>query len=142
VDLGEEAFAHEKVRHPRTAVAVTSGGALLFVTLDGRQASSVGMTLRELAEALIDLGAREAMNLDGGGSTTMVVRDAIRNSPSDGMERAVSDAILIYSVSSRDELERLKNTLMDGAARGRLLPEAERGVSAISSSGARTRESH
>ena len=140
VDLGDEGFAHEKVRHPRTAVAVTGSGSLLFVTLDGRQAGSVGMTLRELAEALIDLGATEAMNLDGGGSTTMVVRDEIRNSPSDGAERAVSDGILIHSVASQDELERLKSRAADSPVLQRLLTEAERGVRAISSSSARTRE--
>ncbi|HEY3443004.1 MAG TPA: phosphodiester glycosidase family protein [Paludibaculum sp.] len=140
VDLGEEAFAHEKVRHPRTAVGVTAAGALLFLTLDGRQARSAGMTLRELAEALIELGAVEAMNLDGGGSTAMVVRDEIRNSPSDGRERAVSDAILIYSVASEAELAQLRSRIGLHPLGDRVLPEAERGVQAISSFSARTRE--
>ncbi len=140
VEVGAEGFAHEKVRHPRTAVAVTVDGKLLFVTLDGRQASSAGMTLRELAEALVELGAKEAMNLDGGGSTTMVTRDVLRNSPSDGAERPVSDAILIYSVGSAEELTQLKKRVETQPARERLVPEAERGVGAISSSVGRTRE--
>lgn len=139
VDLGNEAFAHEPVRHPRTAAAVTNSGLLLFVTLDGRQASSAGMTLRELAGLLIELGAKEAMNLDGGGSTTMVVRDAVRNSPSDGSERAVSDAILIYTVSSKEEVDRLNRLAGEHSLLERVLPEAKRGVEAISSSsGAQT----
>jgi hypothetical protein len=136
VEVGSEAFAHERVRHPRTAVAVTKGGLLLFVTLDGRQASSAGMTLRELAELLIELGAEEALNLDGGGSTTMVVRDTVRNSPSDGPERGVSDAILIYSVGGTRELERLKNRAREYPVLQRALSEAERGVSATSPSSA------
>jgi len=142
VDLGEEGFAHEKVRHPRTAVGVTAAGLLLFLTLDGRQARSAGMTLRELAEEMIELGAVEAMNLDGGGSTAMVVRNEIRNSPSDGRERSVSDAILIYSVASDAELAQLKNRIGQHPLGNRVLPEAERGVRSISSSGGRTRGSN
>ena len=142
VELGTEGFAHEKVRHPRTAVAVTGSGSLLFVTLDGRQTTSIGMTLRELAEALTELGAVEAMNLGGGESTTMVVRDAVRNSPSDKSERAVSDAILIYSVGTAEELDRLKSRATDSPVLQGVLPEAERGVKATSSSGGRIRGSH
>jgi hypothetical protein len=93
-----EGFAHEKVRHPRTAVAVTTRGTILLVTLDGRQPRSAGMTLEELASELVELGAREAMNLDGGGSTTMVLRGEIKNSPSDRSERPVGDALLIWSL--------------------------------------------
>jgi exopolysaccharide biosynthesis protein len=92
-----ENLAHEKTRHPRTAVASTRSGKLLFVTVDGRQSSSVGMTITELAEELIRLDAVEAVNLDGGGSTAMVVKGRIRNSPSDGSERPVSDGLLIFS---------------------------------------------
>lgn len=65
----------------------------------GRQPGiSAGMSLRTLADLLKDLGAVEAMNLDGGGSTTMVVLDKIVNRPSDQTgERPVSDAILVFS---------------------------------------------
>lgn len=64
------------VRHPRTIVGVAANGRrLLLVVVDGRQAGySAGMTLRESAQLLRDLGATEAINLDGGGSTAMVVR--------------------------------------------------------------------
>jgi exopolysaccharide biosynthesis protein len=67
------------------------------------------MTLRELAEELISLGAFEALNLDGGGSTTIVVRGAVRNSPSDGSERPVSDAILVFSPQGPDAVKRARN---------------------------------
>jgi hypothetical protein len=92
-----ENLAHEKTRHPRTAVASTKSGKLLFVTVDGRQSSSIGMTIAELAAELVALGAVEAVNLDGGGSTAMVVQGRVRNSPSDGSERPVSDGLLIFS---------------------------------------------
>jgi exopolysaccharide biosynthesis protein len=84
-------------RHPRTAIAVLNDGRALLVAVDGRQpALSIGMTLAELARLLIEFGALEAINMDGGGSTTMVVKGAIVNRPSDVTgERPVSDAILV-----------------------------------------------
>ncbi len=84
-------------RHPRTAVAKLKNGKFLLVAVDGRQPNiSVGMNLYELSEMLIELGAVDAMNLDGGGSTTMFVKDKVVNNPSDKTgERPVSDAILV-----------------------------------------------
>lgn len=89
-------FATE--RHPRTAIAKLSSGQLLLVTVDGRQPGvSAGMTLQTLAELLLELGAVDGMNLDGGGSTTMVIHNQIVNKPSDQTgERPVSDAILVF----------------------------------------------
>jgi hypothetical protein len=81
---------------PRTAVGVRADGKLLLVTVDGRQPGiSEGVTLQELAELMIQLGARDAMALDGGGSTTFWLRGQLRNRPSDGVERTVSNALLI-----------------------------------------------
>jgi len=86
-------------RHPRTAIAKLKSGRILLVTVDGRRPKvSVGMSLPGLAELLLELGAVEAINLDGGGSTTMVVKSKIVNHPSDQTgERPISDAVLIYS---------------------------------------------
>ena len=85
-------------RHPRTAIAKLESGKLLLVTVDGRQPGvSAGMTLEMLAGLLLEFGAVEAINLDGGGSTTMVVHNKIVNRPSDQTgERPVSDAILVF----------------------------------------------
>lgn len=99
VNVTAENFGHETTRNPRTIFATTDRGTWLFATLDGRQPSSAGMRLDELAEELIAMGAVEAMNLDGGGSSTMVVNDAVRNVPSDGSERQVSDGLLIFSIT-------------------------------------------
>jgi len=83
--------------HPRTAIAKLKSGELLLVTVDGRQTASIGMSLTMLADLLIEFGATDAINLDGGGSTTMVIRNRLVNKPSDTTgERPVSDAILIY----------------------------------------------
>lgn len=85
-------------RHPRTAIGWTADGKLILLTVDGRQKFSVGMTMAELADLMFELGCVEAMNLDGGGSSTMVVNRKVVNHPSDATgERAVSDALLVYS---------------------------------------------
>jgi hypothetical protein len=83
--------------HPRTAVGIRGDGKLLMVVVDGRQPGySVGMTLVELASLFKWLGAVTAMNMDGGGSSTMVVNGQIKNRPSDSTgERAVSSALLV-----------------------------------------------
>ncbi len=84
--------------HPRTAIAKLKSGQVLLVTVDGRQpGESIGMSLPMLAELLLEFGALEAINLDGGGSTTMVIKNKLVNKPSDATgERPVSDAILIF----------------------------------------------
>jgi phosphodiester glycosidase len=84
-------------RHPRTLAGVTRDGRALLVTIDGRAPGwSAGATLRESALVMRSLGARDALALDGGGSTTMVVRGRVVNRPSDrGGERAVSDALAV-----------------------------------------------
>ncbi len=84
-------------RNPRTGIGVTSGGTLLLVVVDGRSRRSVGMTLRRFGRTFLDLGAVEAVNLDGGGSSVMWIRGrGIVNSPSDpGGERSVVNALMV-----------------------------------------------
>jgi len=85
------------VRHPRTLMGVDRGGALWLAAIDGRQPDhSVGMTFAELQGLCKRLDLQNALNLDGGGSTTMVVGSEIVNKPSDATgPRPVSDAILV-----------------------------------------------
>ncbi|MGH9385351.1 MAG: phosphodiester glycosidase family protein, partial [Vicinamibacterales bacterium] len=87
-------------RHPRTAIGVLADGRILLATVDGRRPPiSIGMTLSELGRLMIEFGAIDAINLDGGGSTTMVVEGKVVNSPSDAAgERPVSDAIVVRSL--------------------------------------------
>lgn len=107
VDVGNENFGHETTRNPRTAFAITAQGTWLLVALDGRQPASQGMRLDELAAELVRLGAVRAVNFDGGGSTTMVVQDAVRNAPSDGAEREVSDGLLLFSIHDLPSLRQV-----------------------------------
>ncbi|MEQ9279146.1 MAG: phosphodiester glycosidase family protein [Balneola sp.] len=86
-------------RHPRSALGFNADTTkFYFVTVDGRQSSSVGMTLTELGDFMLGIGAHNALNLDGGGSTTLVVHNEVANSPSDGAgERSVANALMLVS---------------------------------------------
>jgi exopolysaccharide biosynthesis protein len=68
-------------RYPRAALALRADGRLLAVACDGRADDEAGLTLAELAETLVALGARTALNLDGGGSTSLVCAGRLRNVP-------------------------------------------------------------
>jgi len=85
-----------ETRHPRSAIGFSRDSSTLFlVVVDGRAQKSVGMTLVELAALMRRIGAWQAMNFDGGGSSTMIVGGAVVNVPSDTTgERAVGDALL------------------------------------------------
>lgn len=93
-------------RAPRTAIAIDNTGKKVWmVTVDGRQSGySTGMSLNEFAQYLASIGAHRALNLDGGGSTTMAVRKtgdtnvSLFNRPSDGSERGVST--VLYALST------------------------------------------
>ncbi len=97
-ELEKSSKEFAETRHPRTAVAKLKDGKFLMVTVNGRQAGySVGMTLQELAEFLLEIGATDAINLDGGGSTVMFLDGKVVNRPSDKEgERKISDAILVF----------------------------------------------
>ncbi|RKS80540.1 sporulation related protein [Motilibacter peucedani] len=83
-------------RNPRTFAGTDAQGRTVLVTADGRSTSSLGLSLHETAQVAQALGLREAMNLDGGGSTTAVVDGQVVNSPSDATgERPVGDALLV-----------------------------------------------
>lgn len=92
-------------RHPRTAIAVTHDHKMLLFVVDGRNKSSHGMNLCELSKTLCWLGAHDAMNLDGGGSSTLYIKGAtasgVVNHPSDNKlfdqkgERSVANIIYI-----------------------------------------------
>lgn len=114
IHVTQEGFMHQTARHPRTAFAVTGRGTYLFVTLDGRQPSSLGMKPKELAAELIALGAVEAMNLDGGGSSALFAAGKTRNSISDRQERPVSDGILIFSIPTVAALADVFESLAQG----------------------------
>lgn len=89
-------------RHPRTCLCILKNGKQLFMTVDGRSEQANGMSLFELTDLLKSLGCQSAINLDGGGSTTMWIQNfGVVNHPSDNKvfdhqgERSVANVILI-----------------------------------------------
>ncbi|MFF2031068.1 phosphodiester glycosidase family protein [Arthrobacter sp. NPDC058192] len=83
-------------RNPRTIAGVDAQGRTLIVTADGRQTTSLGLSIKEAADVARSLGMVNAINLDGGGSTTMVQNGRVVNSPSDAAgERPIGDALLL-----------------------------------------------
>src|SRR5574344_395480 len=85
---------------PRTAIAQRKDGAILMLVIDGRQKGSIGATLRQVQDILLENGAYNAFNLDGGASTTMVYNGNVVNSPSDILgERYVPNAFIVTKSS-------------------------------------------
>ncbi|MEZ5423140.1 MAG: phosphodiester glycosidase family protein [Pyrinomonadaceae bacterium] len=85
-----------ETRHPRTAVAKLKDNKVLLLTADGRSDASAGIDLYDLAAFMLELGAVDALNLDGGGSTAMVLDGKVVNQPSDKSgERKIGDALIV-----------------------------------------------
>jgi len=105
-DLKLEKSSFYTARHPRTAVGKKSDGTVILLTADGRSTQAAGLSLTELQKIMKWLGARYAINLDGGGSTTMYVAggsdNGVVNHPSDNKlfdnmgQRKVANAILVH----------------------------------------------
>lgn len=102
----------DNTAHPRTAVGFSADGRRMYLlTVDGRQADSRGVTLTELGAMMAELGAHDALNLDGGGSSTMLAREPgsaeaqIENSPSDGGERHVPNGLALYAPAGSGRLK-------------------------------------
>ncbi len=90
-------------RHPRTAIGFNADSTrLYFVVVDGRHMTSTGVTLWEMKGIFDALGAVNAVNLDGGGSSCILANDEVLNHPSDGPVRAVGNGCLLVSVAPED----------------------------------------
>ncbi|MEU8002096.1 phosphodiester glycosidase family protein [Catellatospora sp. NPDC049111] len=121
-------------KNPRTAVGFSADGLKMWlVVVDGRSTASVGMTYVELAAYMKSLGADDAINLDGGGSSTLVARMpgatsvSVRNTPSDGAQRAVPNGIGFVSTAQA------WSTTVDNTTAGRFTASANWGTSTYSS---------
>jgi len=111
-------------RHPRTAIGYNDK-EIIFVVVDGRNAGwSRGMTFFELGDLMLRMRCTDAINLDGGGSSTMWIRGKVRNRVSDGKERAVSNAVIVGS--SAPHLGRLEKLVIDSPSSVGLLREDQR----------------
>ncbi|MCY3840193.1 MAG: phosphodiester glycosidase family protein [Gammaproteobacteria bacterium] len=99
VTTNEEVFFGTAIpyTHPRTAAGVAADGTLLLLLVDGRQKESRGVRLEELAAIMVELGAEEALNLDGGGSSSLVVHGQLLNNPAGRRkEREVMTALGVF----------------------------------------------
>ena len=126
VDNGQVCSGLVNGAAPRTAVGLKRDGSLVLYTIDGRQSGySIGATLTQVAERMVELGCVTALSLDGGGSTALVTfadgKATVQNRPSDGSERKVSNAAALYettetaSAAPRLTLEPPALTLLAGA---------------------------
>ncbi|NQT62119.1 MAG: phosphodiester glycosidase family protein [Candidatus Marinimicrobia bacterium] len=100
IPVNEEVFFGTSIPevHPRTAAGVTPEGDLILLIVDGRQLISRGVDLPELANIMLELGCEDAINLDGGGSSALVVNGMLLNRPAGKtVEREVMSAIAVYS---------------------------------------------
>jgi exopolysaccharide biosynthesis protein len=102
VQDGQVVASNDRMSAPRTAVGIdASTGHILLAALDGRQAGAAGLSTLAWADVLAGLGIGNALNLDGGGSTTMVARDALGlsndvvNTPSLGYQRHLPDVLAV-----------------------------------------------
>ena len=99
-------------KHPRTAVGIRENGEWVFVVVDGRFNGFLGgMTIAEMANLMLELRCVEALNLDGGGSSTMVIEGTAINEPCGEIQEegklveAVSDAILIFPIATFSDIK-------------------------------------
>jgi len=99
VCIDEEVFFGTKIPelHPRTAVGYTRDNSLILVVVDGRQSDSRGASLEDLANIMLQFDCIEALNLDGGGSSTMVINGELINRPAGGVsQREVMSSIAVF----------------------------------------------
>ena len=99
VDMTAQKLGAIGGKNPRSAIGYTADNHLILVAVDGREGSSVGMTLMQLANFMKSAGCVNAMNLDGGGSTVMYVKGKVVNNPQVRGGIALSNAIVLTKKS-------------------------------------------
>lgn len=88
-------FSHSNSLNPRTMIGQLKDKTFVLVVADGRSTKSKGLTANQQAEVMLSLGCINAVNLDGGGSSQMIVNNKIVNTPSDGFERSIGSSIFV-----------------------------------------------
>jgi exopolysaccharide biosynthesis protein len=106
-DINDQSVSFAEARHPRSSFGFTPEGDFVLLTIDGRQEDMAGANLREVSKVMESLGVNNAFNLDGGGSTQLVIKDgngfSLLNSPSEN--RSVANALLIVAPKVMVEAE-------------------------------------
>ncbi len=90
-------------KNPLTAIGIDSSGKVYLILVDGRNPKSEGMNYLELANYLKSIGIKDALTLDGGGSSQLVIGEKVINNPSDGRERPLPNAIIVKTVRPQGE---------------------------------------
>ena len=129
----DEEVEYRHGTHPRTAVGIREDGSVFFVVVDGRGMDGAeGFTIEKLGQYMKDLGAYQALNMDGGGSSTAVTLNRetgeyeVQNTPSDGQERSVCSSLLVLVPEPT-----LKLNLSEGALQGVTAHNFEDGTTAV-----------
>jgi hypothetical protein len=106
--------AYYNTQQPRASAGITiNGDTLILAVVDGRQPShSIGMTLQELANLLIEFGAYDGLQFDSGGSATFFFDGSVRNQPSDGQERAIANSFCVFSTDRYENIAP-QSTILD-----------------------------
>ena len=99
VDMTAQKLGAIGGRNPRTAIGYTADNNLVLVAVDGREGSSIGMTLNELASFMQSIGCVGAINLDGGGSTVMYVKGKVVNKPAVQGGIPLSHTLMVRKIS-------------------------------------------
>ena len=102
VDTVEQKFQAISGRNPRSAIGFKNDGTFIIVTVDGREKTSVGMTLNELAKLMKRIGCDYAMNFDGGSSSALYVKGNIANSAHNKEGIPVSNALIVQEANNYD----------------------------------------
>ena len=89
-------YVHPWQRNPRTLVGQKADGTIVWVVVEGRKSNSPGFTIEHSSNLMLELGCTIAANLDGGGSTEMIIDGKIKNTLSGGCERAIGTALVAY----------------------------------------------
>ncbi len=97
IETLKKVFGHPTTKNPRTLIGQKADDTIVWVVVDGRSLTSSGITIYQSAELMKSLGCVTAANLDGGGSSEMIVNNAIVNKPSGGSERAIGTAFMVYA---------------------------------------------
>ena len=103
VDVSAQKFGSITGRNPRSAIGYSEDNKLIILTVDGREESSVGVTLTELAYIMKGLGCKYAMNFDGGGSSVIYVNGKVTNSPAQKDGISISNALTISEIQEESQ---------------------------------------
>ncbi len=119
-------FDHSSQKHPRTLLGQRKNGSFVFVVVEGRTSNSLGVNAQQSAEIMLKLDCWNAVNLDGGGSSEMIVNNQIKNVLTDGSERKIGSAIIAYNKNGV-----IENTILKTGSTGQQVSELQNNLNKL-----------